>query len=201
MDNIVLVIVLLTLVPPRGVTDLYLSWGINIEHARTAYHKTYGTQYQQPYRRCNSQTPYFNWNIAQACAMSVSDVSRSLQSWVSTTHRSYSQLKFFDFFNKKLKNASCEYNHLNGWNCDEILPSVEFVTVGFLRICRHSCCDWFPGIRGWCPGVLMRLRLKGALRLMSVEKPVNWNWGQCFWGAPQQWWPGSSSGCPSQYRY
>ena len=24
-------------------------------------------------------------------------------------------------------------------------------------------------IRGWCPGVLMRLRLKGALRLMSVE--------------------------------
>ena len=53
--------------------------------------------------------------------------------------------------------------------CGEIRLSVEFVTVGFLRICRHSCCDWFPGIRGWCPGVLMRLRLKGALRLMSVE--------------------------------
>ena len=33
---------------------------------------------------------------------------------------------------------------------------------------------------------------------MSVEKPVNWNWGQCYWGVPQQWWPGSSSGCPSQ---
>ena len=33
-------IVLLTLVAPRGVTDLvYLSWGINIEHARTAYMK------------------------------------------------------------------------------------------------------------------------------------------------------------------
>ena len=47
--------------------------------------------------------------------------------------------------------------------------SVEFVTVEFLRICRHSCCDWFPGIRGWCPSVLMRLRLKGALRLRSVE--------------------------------
>ena len=29
-------------------------------------------------RRCNSQTPYFNWNIAQARPMSVSDVSRSL---------------------------------------------------------------------------------------------------------------------------
>ena len=25
--------------------------------------------------------------------------------------------------------------------CDEICLSVEFVTVGFLRICRHSCCD------------------------------------------------------------
>ena len=32
-------IVLLTLVTPKGVTDLYLSWGINIEHARTAYQK------------------------------------------------------------------------------------------------------------------------------------------------------------------
>ena len=72
-------IVLLTLVAPRRVTDLHLSWGINIEHARTAYHKTCGTEYQQPYRRCNSQTPYFKWNIAQARPMSVSDVSRSLQ--------------------------------------------------------------------------------------------------------------------------
>ena len=25
--------------------------------------------------------------------------------------------------------------------CDEIRLSVEFVTVGFLRMCRHSCCD------------------------------------------------------------
>ena len=59
-------IVLLTLVTPRGVTGLYISWGINIAHARTAYHKTCGTEYQQAYRRCSSQTPYFNWNIAQA---------------------------------------------------------------------------------------------------------------------------------------
>ena len=44
---------------------------------------------------CNSQTPYFNWNIAQARPMNVSDVSRSLQSWVSTTHRLNSQLTFF----------------------------------------------------------------------------------------------------------
>ena len=45
--------------PPRGVTDLYLSWGIHIEHARTVYHETCGTEYQRPHRRCNSQTPYF----------------------------------------------------------------------------------------------------------------------------------------------
>ena len=62
-------IVLLTLAAPRGVTDLHLSWGIHREHARTAYHETCGTEYQQPYRRCNSQTPYFNWNIAQARPM------------------------------------------------------------------------------------------------------------------------------------
>ena len=39
-------IVLLTLVAPRGVTDLYLSWGIHtcIEHARTAHHETCGTE-------------------------------------------------------------------------------------------------------------------------------------------------------------
>ena len=53
--------------------------------------------------------------------------------------------------------------------CDEIRLSVELVIVGFLRICRHTCCDWFPGIRRWCHGVLMRLRLKEALLLMSVE--------------------------------
>ena len=59
MDNIALVkSSCWLLVTPRGVTDLYLSWGINIEHARMAYHKTCGTEYQQPYRRCNSQTPY-----------------------------------------------------------------------------------------------------------------------------------------------
>ena len=57
-------IVLLTLVAPMGVTDLYLSRGINIGHARTAYHETCETEYQQPYRRFNSQTPYYKWNIA-----------------------------------------------------------------------------------------------------------------------------------------
>ena len=52
-------IVLLSLVTPRGVTDLHIWWGINIEHARTAYHKTCETEYQQPYhRRFNSQTIY-----------------------------------------------------------------------------------------------------------------------------------------------
>ena len=43
MGNIVLVKFLLTLVTPRGVTDLYLSRGIHVEHARTAYHKAFGT--------------------------------------------------------------------------------------------------------------------------------------------------------------
>ena len=95
-------IVLLTLVAPRGVTDLYLSWGIHIEHARTAYHETCRTEYQPAYRRCNSHTHYKR-NIAKARPMSVSDVSRSLQSWVSTTHRSYSQLTFFNIFIKKIK--------------------------------------------------------------------------------------------------
>ena len=42
-------IVLLTLVSPRGVTDLYLSWGIHVERARTACHETCGTEYH-PYR-------------------------------------------------------------------------------------------------------------------------------------------------------
>ena len=59
-------IVLLTLVAPRGVTDLYISRGIRIEHARTTYHETCWTEHQQPYRRCTSQTPYYKWNIVQA---------------------------------------------------------------------------------------------------------------------------------------
>ena len=28
--------------------------------------------------------------------------------------------------------------------CDEIRLSVEFVTVGFLGVCRQYCCDRFP---------------------------------------------------------
>ena len=31
--------------------------------------------------------------------------------------------------------------HNHSVHCDEIRLSVEFVAVGFLRICRHSCCD------------------------------------------------------------
>ena len=42
--------------------------------------------------------PNLNWNIAQARPMSVSDVSRSLQRRVSTTHRSYSQLTISIFY-------------------------------------------------------------------------------------------------------
>ena len=107
---------LLTMVTPRGVTDLYLSWWINIEHARTAYRKTCGTTISNNNHIVdNSQTPYFNWNIAQARPMSVSNVSRNLKSWVWTTHRSYSQLTS-KFFWKTLKNVSCEYDRLNGWN-------------------------------------------------------------------------------------
>ena len=41
-----------------------------------------------------------SWNITQARPMSVSYVPRSLQSWVSTTHRSYSQVTFFNIFIK-----------------------------------------------------------------------------------------------------
>ena len=83
-------IVLLTLVTPSGVTNLYLSWGINIEHARTAYRKACGTEYQQPYRRFYSRTPYeyFNWNIAQACSMSVSDVRITQLAKLSFNHPS-----------------------------------------------------------------------------------------------------------------
>ena len=55
-----------------------------------------------------------SWNIAQARPMSVSYVPRSSQSWVSTTHRSYSQLTFFNilikYFNK-MKDVNCEYSH------------------------------------------------------------------------------------------
>ena len=54
-------IILLTLVTNQGsdrpisfMRNIYL-W--SIEHARTAYHKTCGTEYQQPYRRFKSQTP------------------------------------------------------------------------------------------------------------------------------------------------
>ena len=108
LDRIVLVKSSCWPVAPRGVNDLYLSWRISVEHARTAYHKTCGTEYQQPYhRRFSSATPYYKWNIAQTRPMSVSDVSCSLHSWLSTTNRSYSQLTFFFCYkiNKSLESA------------------------------------------------------------------------------------------------
>ena len=132
-------IVLLTLVAPRGVPDLYLSRGIHTEHARTAYRKTCGTKYQQLCRRYISQTPCHKWNITQARPMSVSDVSCSLQSWVSTTHRLYSQLTFSNTFiksNCKFKRpeknpidySSYYLTHYYYWLCFIHMPSDnEFV--------------------------------------------------------------------------
>ena len=70
--------------------------GDDIEHARTTYHKTCGTKYQQSYRRFNSQTPYYKWNISQARLMSVSHVSRSLQNWVLTSWSNF-LLTIIDF--------------------------------------------------------------------------------------------------------
>ena len=49
-------IVLLTLAASRGVTDLYPSWGLNIEHARTTFRKKLVKM------RFSSQTPYYKWN-------------------------------------------------------------------------------------------------------------------------------------------
>ena len=46
---------------------------------------------------------HMSWNVAQARPMSVSYVPRSLQGWVSTTHRSYSQLTLFNIFYFKVK--------------------------------------------------------------------------------------------------
>ena len=79
--------------------------------------------------------------------------------------------------------------------CDEIRLPVEFVTVGFLGVCRHSCCAWFPV--SWRADEATPER---GPPIIEHWKPVNWSWGQCYWGVPQ-WWPGSSSGCPSQYPF
>ena len=64
-------------------------------------------------------------NIAQARPMSVSDVSRSLQSWVSTTHRSYSQLTFF---NKQLKRF-CHITTYSVRKCNTMYWSIHFHTI------------------------------------------------------------------------
>ena len=50
-------------------------------------------------------------------------------------------------------------NQRNHEVCDEMRLSVEFVTVGFLGICRQYWCDRFPV--SWRAD---ELRLKGALR-------------------------------------
>ena len=48
-----------------------------------------------------------------------------------------------NFLAFSLYQAGCRIYSSNAlWGCcDEIRLSVEFVTVGFLRICRYSCCD------------------------------------------------------------
>ena len=126
-------------VAPRGVPDLYPSWGINIEHARTAYHKTCGTEYQS-YRRFNSQAPYYKWNIEQERPKSVSDASRSLQSWVSSTHRSYSQLAdVFQFFTE-YKSSEQIFEELTAYVGPCILPSkIE----SSLKPSHYDAKPWF----------------------------------------------------------
>ena len=91
-------IVLLTLVAPRGVNDLCLSLGINIEHGRTTYHETYGTTYHQRYyRKCNSQNTILQmqhstsapnervWRIAQLASFSFNHPSVVLTADVFNT--------------------------------------------------------------------------------------------------------------------
>ena len=82
--------------------------GDDIEHARSTYHKTCGTEYQQPYRRWISSTPYYNWNIAQARPLRVSGVSRKL-SKLSFNHSSVvltaDVFNFFKEINKPLESA------------------------------------------------------------------------------------------------
>ena len=69
----------------------------SIEHARTAYHETCGTKYQQPYRRCNSQTPYYKRNIESAPSERVLRTTQ-LAKLSFKIHRSYSQVTFFNIF-------------------------------------------------------------------------------------------------------
>ena len=67
-------IVLLTLAASRGVTDLYPISFIRIKHRTRANDILCKTEHQQSYRTFSPQKPYYT---------NVSDVPRSLQSWVS----------------------------------------------------------------------------------------------------------------------
>ena len=64
-------------------------------------------------------------------------------------------------YTEKIVQSRCKFV-TDPWDrqaCDEMRLSVEFVTVGFLGICRQYCCDWFPV--SWRAD---ELRLKGVLR-------------------------------------
>ena len=57
--------------PGESPTYIFHEEYIQNTRAWTAYHETCGTEYQQPNRRCNSQTAYYKWNMAQARPLSV----------------------------------------------------------------------------------------------------------------------------------
>ena len=90
--------------------------------------KTCETEYRQLYRRFNSRAPNHRWHIAQARPMSVSDISRSLPSWVTTTHRSYSLPTYFIKRNTRarIRCGSFSYSIQSGEHCRP--PTILFLT-------------------------------------------------------------------------
>ena len=113
-----------SVVAPRGVTDLYFSWGIHVEHVRTAYQETCRTEYQQAYRRCNSQITIFQlehstgapnqrvWRITQLAKLSSNHPSVVLTA------------DLFQYFYKNYVFFNTEFCGEFGW--------VRFLVVCFL---------------------------------------------------------------------
>ena len=120
----------------QGSHRLYLSWGIHIEHAQTAYYETCGTQCQQSYRRRNSQAPYlyYKWNIDSTSAPN-ERVSRITQlAKLSFNHPSVVlTADVFQYFYESPPQIFEELTH-NRTNIKSYLtPKIEFTETKSLR--------------------------------------------------------------------
>ena len=82
-----------------------------------------------------------------------------------------SQLTFFNFFYKKLKNVSCEYDRVNGWN--STLQAAWYIRyLHKLSFARVLCFIFMKDIGRWLPWMLPGSTGRFSITILCTDDTI-----------------------------